>query len=89
MASSRRDAAHTGRLRLRKRRRRHHPIPSLLRRLVLSVWLEIRTLLRTPLYRWSLAVLASLALLFWLLGVVLPSSNPDRFRPSSRGQLTR
>ncbi|MEI6030870.1 MAG: hypothetical protein WCQ20_06855 [Synechococcaceae cyanobacterium ELA739] len=89
MAAALRDAGSTGKLVLRKRRRRQHKRSTVLRRLLEPVWIEIRTMLRTPLYRWSLGTLASLALLYWLLGVVLPSSNPDRFRPSQQGQLTR
>jgi len=89
MATAPRDAGPTGQLRQRQRRRRQHTRPTVLRRLLGPVWIEIRTMLRTPLYRWSLGTLASLALLYWLLGVLLPSSNPDRFRPSQQGQLTR
>ncbi len=89
MAEARRGVGPTGKLVLRKRRRRHHTRPTVLRRLIEPVWIEIRTMLRTPLYRWSLGTLASLALLFWLLGVVWPSSNPNRFRASPQGQLTR
>ena len=71
------------------RRRRHHARPPVLQRLLYPVWFEFRTMLRTPLYRWSIGTVACMVLLFWLVGVLVPSSNPYRFRPSPQGQLAR
>ena len=88
MAQTNRNVAAAGKVRT-IRRRRHHSRPPVLQRLLYPVWLEFRTMLRTPLYRWSIGTLASLALLFWLVGVLVPSSNPYNFRPSSQGQLAR
>jgi hypothetical protein len=88
MTQSHRDISAAGKVRT-IRRRRHHTRPPVLQRLLYPVWCEFRTMLRTPLYRWSIATVASLALLFWLVGVLVPSSNPYLFRHSSPGQLTR
>jgi len=71
------------------RRRRHHSRPPVLQRLLYPVWFECRSMLRTPLYRWSIATVASLALLLWLVGVLVPSSNPYGFKPSPQGQIAR
>ncbi len=87
MAEARRE--HAGKRRHKARRRRHRSRPSVLKRLLQPVWIEIRTMWRTPLYRWSLSALASLTLLFWLLGVVLPSSSSYPPATNVEGQPTR
>ena len=88
MTQSHRDISAAGKVRT-IRRRRHHTRPPVLQRLLYPVWLECRTMLRTPLYRWSIGTVACMVLLFWLVGVLVPSSNPYRLRHSQTGQLTR
>jgi hypothetical protein len=46
-------------------------------------------MIRNPPYLWTLVAVVSLGLLFWLAGIVLPSSDPNRFRPGNQGPLAR
>jgi hypothetical protein len=52
-------------------------------------WYEIRTIVRNSAYRWILGTAVALGLLIWLAGIVLPSSDPDRYRPGQQGRLAR
>ncbi|MCX5969459.1 MAG: hypothetical protein NTV57_17885 [Cyanobacteria bacterium] len=76
-------------LRHRVQRRRHRSRSSGLKRLLQPLWYEMRSMVRNPLYLWTLAAVLSLGLLFWLAGIVLPSSDPNRFRPGNQGPLAR
>ncbi len=80
---------HVGKRRRKARRRRHRSRASRMKRFLLSAWMETRTILRSPFYLLTATAAASLALLFWLLGIVVPSGNPIHFPSSSPGRLTR
>ncbi len=80
---------HPGKLRHKARRRRHRSRPSLLKRLLQPVGIEIRAMLRSPVYRWSLAAGVILLLLVWLVGGLLPSSRSNRSPASPLGLVTR
>lgn len=73
----------------RVRRRRHRSRFAGLKRQLQPAWYEIRTIVRSTAYRWILGTAVVLGLLIWLAGIVLPSSDPDRYRPGQQGRLAR
>lgn len=79
----------TTNLRRRVRRRRHRSWFAGLKRLLQPVWYEIRTIVRNSAYRGIFVTAVSLGLLIWLAGIMLPSSDPARYRPAQQGRLAR
>ena len=75
--------------RRRVRRRRHRSRFAGLKRQLQPAWYEIRSIVRSTAYRWILGTAVALGLLSWLAGIVLPSSDPDRYRPGQQGRLAR
>jgi hypothetical protein len=74
----------------RVRRRRHRSRFAGLKRQLKPAWYEIRSIVRSSTaYRWILGTAVALGLLIWLAEIVLPSSNPDRYRPGQQGRLAR
>ena len=69
----------------RVRRRRHRSRFAGLKRQLQPAWYEIRSIVRSTAYRWILGTAVALGLLIWLAEIVLPSSNPDRYRPGQQG----
>ncbi len=84
--ASRQSTSNRGR---RVRRRRHRSRFAGLKRQLQPAWYEIRTIVRNSAYRLTLVTAVSMGLLIWLAGIVLPSSDPDRYRPSQQGRLAR